>query len=68
LKYTKKQLNSVDSAMNYKRHYFSETTYYFFKDMEKVERIKKLDDKTILAYLPNSDTFSDWIKTNNIDL
>jgi hypothetical protein len=36
--------------------------------MEKVERIKKLDDKNILPYLPQSNKCSDWIKTNHIDL
>ena len=68
LKYTKKEIGSVDSAMNYKRYYFSETIHYFLKDMEKVERIKKLDDKNILPYLPQSNKCSDWIKTNHIDL
>ena len=68
LKYTKKQLGTADSAMSYKRYYFSETNYYFLKNLEKVERIKKLDDKNILSYLPQSKTFSAWIKTNEIDL
>jgi hypothetical protein len=67
LKYTKKQLGTADSAMSYKRYYFSETNYYFLKNLEKVERIKKLDDKNILSYLPQSKTFSDWIKANDID-
>ena len=67
LKYTKKEIGSADSAMNYKRYYFSETTHYFLKDMEKVERIKKLDDNNILPYLPQSNTLSKWIKTNRID-
>ena len=68
LKYTKKEVGSSDSAMNYKRYYFSETTYYFLKHMEKVERIKKLDSKNILPYLPQSNTLSDWVKANHIDL
>jgi len=67
LKYTKKQLGTADSAMSYKRYYFSETNYYFLKNRDKVERIKKLDDKNILSYLPLSKTFSDWIKSNQID-
>ena len=67
LKYTKKQLGTADSAMSYKRYYFSETNYYFLKNMEKVERVKKLDDENILSYLSQSNTFSDWIKTNKID-
>ena len=54
--------------MNYKRYYFSETTHYFLKDMEKVERIQKLNDKNLLPYLPQSNAFSEWIKTNRIDL
>ena len=68
LKYTKKEVGTADSAMNYKRYYFSETTHYFLKDMKKVERIKKLDDKNILPFLPKSNTLSEWIKTNGIDL
>jgi hypothetical protein len=67
LKYTKKQLGTADSAMSYKRYYFSETNYYFLKNLEKIERVKKLDDKNILSFLPLSKTFSDWIKTNGID-
>ena len=68
LKYTKKLLATADSAMNYKRYFFSETNYYFLKDAEKVERIQKLNDKSILPYLPQSNSFNDWIKTNRIDL
>ena len=68
LKYTKKEVGSADSAMNYKRYYFSETTHYFLKDMEKVERIQKLNDKSLLPYLPQSNAFSRWIKANRIDL
>jgi hypothetical protein len=36
-------------------------------NLQKVETIKKLDDKNILSYLPQSKTFSDWIKANDID-
>jgi hypothetical protein len=67
LKYSKKDIVSADSAMNYKRYFFSETNHYFLKNREKIERIKKLDDKNVLSYLPQSNTFHEWIKANHID-
>ena len=68
LKYAKKELAMTDSGFLYKRYYFSKAAYYFLKNMQKVERIRKLDDKIVLSYLAQSHTFTDWIKTNHIDL
>jgi hypothetical protein len=41
--------------------------YYFLKSGEKAERIKKLDEKSILSLLPKLSTLQDWIKLNAID-
>jgi hypothetical protein len=68
LKYVKKSIGTADSAMNYKRYYFSEMTYYFLKTGDKVERIKKLDEKSIHSLLPEVSKVRDWIKLNGIDL
>lgn len=67
LKYTKKQVGIEDSAMNYKRYFFGETNYYFLKNLQKVERIRKLDYENVLSYLPLSNTLKGWIETNHID-
>jgi hypothetical protein len=67
LKYLKKSIGTADSAMSYKRYYFSDMNYYFLKSGEKAERIKKLDEKSILSLLPKLSTHQDWIKLNAID-
>jgi hypothetical protein len=68
LKYVKRKVSVGDSLFRtLKRYYFSDDRYYFLKSGEKVERIKKLSKDNVLAFLPSSSKFYDWIKENNID-
>lgn len=69
LRYTKRNVASADSLFGtMKRYFFSDDVYYFIKENEKVERIKKLNKENILSYLPSSLSYDAWIKENNLEL
>jgi len=68
LKYRKRYVAVGDSLFRtVKRYYFSDKHYYFLKSGDKVERARKLNKDNVLAFLPSSSAYAEWIKSNNID-
>ena len=68
LKHTVKTVNSADSLLNTrKRFYFEDEVFYFLKNDQTIERIKKLNKENILAYLPGAFSYNKWIADANID-
>ena len=69
LKYDKRTLTSRDSLFGTQKKYlFTDRLYYFISHIEKPEPIKKLNQDFILAFLPSSLSYKDWITKNKIDL
>ncbi len=68
LKYTTRKVSSADSLFRtLKRYYFSDDNFYFLRSGDKVERIKKLNKENVMAFLPSSSAYANWISANKID-
>ena len=68
LKYDKRTLTSKDSLFGTQKKYlFTDRLYYFVSHLQKPEPIKKLNQDLILAFLPSSLSYKDWIAKNKID-
>lgn len=69
LKYTKRMVGSADSLFRTQtRYFFTNENYYFLRNNNRVERIKKLNKESVLEFLPSALSFSPWIAENKIDL
>lgn len=69
LKYVNKYVASADSMVGtLKRYYFADNVFYFLKNFDKVERLKKLNKDNIIAALTASNLYAKWIEQNNIDM
>ncbi|MBC7651662.1 MAG: hypothetical protein H7101_07935, partial [Deinococcales bacterium] len=69
LKYNKRYLTSKDSLFGTQKKYFlADNPYYYVVHFQKPEFIKKLNADNILAFLPMSLSFKNWIKDNKLDL
>ncbi|MDQ3549927.1 MAG: hypothetical protein M3413_00170 [Bacteroidota bacterium] len=69
LKYTYRKVDSADSLFRtQKRYFFINEDYYFLRNNDRIERIKKLNKESVLEFLPSALSFSPWIAENKIDL
>lgn len=69
LKYNKRYLTSKDSLFGTQKKYlFADDPHYYISHIQKPEPIKKLNTDNILAFLPSSLSYKNWIKDNKLDL
>lgn len=68
LKFVKRKVGSADSLFRtQKKYFFTDEVHYFLRSNAKVEKIKKLNQEELLSFLPQSLTFSEWIRANKIN-
>jgi hypothetical protein len=69
LKFDKRVLTSKDSLFGTQKKYlFTDRLYYFISHIQKPEPIKKLTQDFLLAFLPSSLSYKDWIIENKVNL
>jgi hypothetical protein len=69
LKYTKRKVGSADSLFRTQtRYFFTNEDYYFLRNNDRIERLKKLNKENVLEFLPSALAYQSWIAENKIDL
>lgn len=68
LKYIKRTIVEDDSLFGTRKRYsFKDNIYYFLKNDEKVEAIKKLDQENLLTLMPYARLHHEWAIANRIN-